>query len=102
MEQHWQPFIEHDPCYNPNLALAHPDYSLREPQQIRDQELIEMATQLKQTKKQLQRTQAQLALVEEEKNQAIDRVYAMETSKFWQLRKRWFKLRSLAGIPGQE
>jgi hypothetical protein len=47
---------------------------------------------------QLQRTQAQLHHTEAQLHQAHQRITAMETSKFWQLRKQWFQLKRRLGL----
>lgn len=99
VKDRWGEVFEHDPCYNPNLTRDHQDYSLREPDKTEIDELIK---QLRQTQKRLQRMETQLQQVEQEKDEAIGRVAAMETSKFWQMRKRWFTLKRMAGIPGED
>jgi len=35
-------------------------------------------------------------------DQARSRVTAMETSKFWKLRKAWFKVKRRIGLPDNE
>jgi glycosyltransferase involved in cell wall biosynthesis len=58
-----------------------------------------MGEELKETRKearqQLERSQAQL-------QELRDRLNAMETSKFWKLRSRWFKLKRWLGLPVDE
>jgi len=51
--------------------------------------------QMNQLQSQLQSTQTKL-------EQAESLIAAMETSKFWQLRKKWFKLKKLIGLKEQD
>ena len=37
-----------------------------------------------------------------EVNELRDRIFAMETSKFWQMRKWWFKFKKILGMPSNE
>ena len=37
-----------------------------------------------------------------ERNRALGRIGAMESTKFWKLRRVWFRLRRLVGAPGPE
>lgn len=109
MRRRWRSIMLDDPCYNPHLTRCRLDYSIRipdkatEPQvQALRHQLERTRTELKHLETQLQETQTSLAEVQREKQRAIARVEAMETSKFWKLRSRWFKLRRLVRVPGQE
>ena len=55
-------------------------------------QLQENQTQLSQCKNEMQQLQTQL-------QQAQERITAMETSKFWKLRKVWFKFKQTVGLP---
>jgi glycosyltransferase involved in cell wall biosynthesis len=70
---------------------------------------IPTATQLKETqeklqraRRNLQRTKDELARTKDQLAAAHDRINAMETSKFWRLRRRWFKVRQLLNLPTNE
>lgn len=47
----------------------------------------------------LKNTQEQLQRMEVELKQAYDDINAMKSSKFWQLRNKWFKLKKLLNLP---
>jgi GT2 family glycosyltransferase len=102
MKQTWKQLIDADPCYNPNLSLTRHDFSLREPEDRTSKLVHDLHNQLNQAQRQLKRSQNKLQQTKEELEQAQNRISAMETSKFWKLRKRWFQLKRLTGIPGQE
>lgn len=53
---------------------------------------------LKMTQAEWERIQAQLARIDE----LQERIKAMESSKFWKMRKAWFKLKRLLNLPGEE
>jgi SAM-dependent methyltransferase len=53
-------------------------------------------------KDQLKDTQEQLKRVQDEAEYWRDRATAMESSKFWQLRQRWFRLKRVLRIPSEE
>lgn len=44
----------------------------------------------------------QMEQLNAELQQARERIAAMETSKFWQLRKRWFRIKRALGLPDNE
>ena len=102
MMKHWKSWIEHDPCYNPNLSLRYPDFSVKEVTQPSDQKVHQLAGRLKQAEKQLHQAQEQISLEQAEKAKAMGRVEAMESSKFWKLRRQWFQIRRSIGLAGQE
>jgi SAM-dependent methyltransferase len=61
----------------------------------KEQENIALKTELERVQAQFQETQAEL-----ERSQA--RIAAMESSKFWQLRKAWFRLKRAVGLSVNE
>jgi cellulose synthase/poly-beta-1,6-N-acetylglucosamine synthase-like glycosyltransferase len=70
---------------------------------------IPTATQLKETQEKLQRarrnlerTKAELAQTKDQLAAAQDRITAMETSKFWRIRRRWFRVRQILRLPTNE
>ena len=101
MQKNWKPLIEHDPCYNPNLSLRYADFSIREITQPSEQRVRELSERLKQTEKKLNQAQQQTSLEQAEKEKAIGRVEAMESSKFWKLRSQWFQIRRSIGLTGE-
>jgi hypothetical protein len=98
--------------YSPAYSFA--DYSFKQQiisqidRQINGslQELRSVSQILQQTQSQLEQTQSQLeqtqSQLEQKLEQANDRIKAMESSKFWQLRKAWFRLKSVMGIKSNE
>lgn len=58
--------------------------------------------QLDQTQNQLKETQAQVHSLTLELQQAQAVIYAMKTSKFWQLRTNWFKIKKSLGLAANE
>lgn len=58
--------------------------------------------ELQALKEKLRRARANVKQKKEALEQAQDRVAAMETSKFWKLRKAWFRIRRILLLPGQE
>ena len=55
--------------------------------------------QLGQTQNQLGQTQAELASSQNQLQQSQEMIQAMETSKFWQIRTQWFKIKKAFGLP---
>lgn len=53
-------------------------------------------------KQQLKNARRQTRQLEAELHQSNDRLKAMESSKFWQLRTQWFRLKKMAGLPVNE
>jgi hypothetical protein len=53
--------------------------------------------QLQQTQSELERLQAQLQQTQSELERSQNTVLAMETSKFWKLRRSWFKIKQKIG-----
>jgi O-antigen biosynthesis protein len=64
--------------------------------------LKEFRQKANQTQKSLNQTQKTLHELEAELEQANARVHAMETSKFWQIRKGWFKVKKILNLPSNE
>lgn len=101
MYRDWRTLIERDPYYNPNLTLEREDYSIGE-HGVDGRQVKELNVQLKQTQTQLRRSQTKLQRTQEELDQTKNRIVAMETSKFWQLRQRWFQVKRSLGLPTEE
>lgn len=74
-----------------NWARLQPNYHFPQDSQKFEQHL----SQLPKCRERLKNAKAEIETLN-------DTINAMESSKFWQLRKRWFKLRRLVGLPGQE
>ncbi len=71
-------------------------------------QLVDERTQLEQTqvhllsvKQQLDEAEKHLIYVKEEVERSQNRIQAMESSKFWQLRTAWFKVRAALGLAGE-
>lgn len=82
----------------PNLGNALQPNSV----QILQSEFNELFQKLRQTEKKIKRLQSDLRQVKQEKDEAIDRITAMETSKFWKIRKQWFQFKKLVGLSSVE
>ncbi len=63
---------------------------------------VQANAQLHQANAQLYQANAQLHQAQTEAVRSQQRITAMETSKFWQLRKAWFRFKRALGIPGDE
>jgi hypothetical protein len=88
IQKRWKSIIEHDPCYSPNLTLRYTDFSIRERIDPQEQTISELSRQLIQ--------------IEIEKEEAIGRVKAMESSKLWKLRSQWFWYKKTLRLPSNE
>lgn len=107
MKRTWQQTIDHDPCYNPNLTRLRTDYSIRDQPEGGQ---IDAVVPLQQLQRKFKQTQSKLESTQQALDQSQARLTAMETSKFWQLRKAWFQvkrsipqgLRRNIGLPTQE
>jgi glycosyltransferase involved in cell wall biosynthesis len=64
--------------------------------------LKEVRQKANQTQKRLNETQRVLNDLQQELKQVKDRINAMETSKFWKLRKVWFKIKQILHLPSNE
>jgi SAM-dependent methyltransferase len=58
-------------------------------------------TQLVSVQTHLEQTENQLFNMKKELDRSHNRVLAMESSKFWQMRGIWFKIRRSLGLPGE-
>jgi 2-polyprenyl-3-methyl-5-hydroxy-6-metoxy-1,4-benzoquinol methylase len=63
---------------------------------------MQAASQSGHLHQQLQQTQAELAYMTQVAAQAQERVRAMESSKFWKVRRGWFQLKRTMGLPTNE
>ena len=61
-------------------------------------QLQQAQSQLQQTQSQLQQTQSQLQQTQSQLQQTQGKVDAIQSSKFWKLREKWFKFRRIIGI----
>ncbi|MBE9236226.1 glycosyltransferase [Anabaena aphanizomenioides LEGE 00250] len=61
-------------------------------------QLQETQSQLQETQSQLQETQSQLQETQSQVQETQSTILAMETSKFWKLRKIWFKFKTIFKI----
>ncbi|MBW4463959.1 MAG: glycosyltransferase [Pegethrix bostrychoides GSE-TBD4-15B] len=62
----------------------------------------ELRAKLKGARAELTKTKSELSLTQDQLIQAQNRINAMETSKFWLLRKGWFKLKKRLNLPVNE
>ena len=77
----------------PSKMAQLPDFS---------QEVVQLQAQLQQKSEKLAKAQKwrdDLVVLKRELAQAKARIQSMETSKFWQLREQWFRLKRLMGLP---
>ncbi|NEP59973.1 MAG: class I SAM-dependent methyltransferase [Symploca sp. SIO2G7] len=65
-------------------------------------QLQQTQSQLQQTQSQLQQTQSQLQQTQSQLQQAQATITGMESSKFWKLRKGWFRLKQSLGLKGDD
>ncbi len=90
------------------LEQSQHDFNLIQTQlQETRSQLVNERTQVEQTKvnllsvqRQLEETEKYLIHVKAEVERSQNRIQAMETSKFWQLRTAWFKVRGALGLAG--
>jgi O-antigen biosynthesis protein len=100
MQEHWAALIKSDPCYNPNFSLQYARaYQIRESSDSQAQ--LELAIQLRQAQNNLKRVRNRLNNTREELEQTKSRIEAMETSKFWKLRRRWLGVKNALGMATQ-
>jgi glycosyltransferase involved in cell wall biosynthesis len=71
---------------------------LQDWQSVEQAELARIPTELDQTQTAIERLQLKLYQAQLELKQAKERVIAMETSKFWKLRRLWFRFKALFGM----
>lgn len=97
----WHSILDNDPCYSPHLSLKHEEECrIRETEESQAQ--LELAIQLRQSKNTLKRVRDRLNTTQEQLEQMQSKVTAMETSKFWKLRSRWFGVKRGLGMATQE
>ena len=77
-------------------------YKTKDELQQTKENLQQSHSQLQQTQQQLQQTQQQLQQTQQQLQQTQDTVTGMESSKFWQLRQGWFKLKQTLGLKGDK
>ena len=65
-------------------------------------ETTTLRTELKELRQNLRRVKNSRIAIQDELQQAKDRIQAMATSKFWTMRKGWFKLKKLLRLPNPE
>jgi O-antigen biosynthesis protein len=98
MKRRWKPFMETDPCYSIHLNQRRADYRMRAVFEQLEQPHGVLADLLWQS----QRDRPKLEDLQRERDDALSRVEAMETSKFWQLRSSWFKFKQKFGLGQNE
>lgn len=65
-------------------------------------EIERLRAQLQETRQKLQKVRSRLQKCRQDSESATARIAAMETSKFWQFRKTWFKVKRKIGLPSKE
>jgi len=70
-------------------------------QQVQTQ-LQQTQAQFQETQTQLQQTQTQFQETQTQLQETQTRIEAMESSKFWKLRRAWFKVKKRLGLPADE
>jgi hypothetical protein len=65
-------------------------------------EIENLKTKLERVKAKMAQAQAELDQTRGEASRLNSRIQAMETSKFWQIRKNWFRLKRLVGLGSNE
>ncbi|MBD2088487.1 glycosyltransferase [Microcoleus sp. FACHB-1515] len=60
------------------------------------------STEIKKLKKRLNRLESEREVAQQQLQDAQGRIEAMETSKFWKLRKTWFRVKKMVGLPSEE
>jgi O-antigen biosynthesis protein len=118
MQNRWQNTIAKDSYYNRHLSYVNyytPNVDNKHDVTER-YEFNKLASELCETKTTLKDTEQGLKLLERrinQKNQELEqlnhalnvahtRIAAMETSKFWQLRRSWFTFKKTVGLPTNE
>ncbi|MBD2464224.1 glycosyltransferase [Oscillatoria sp. FACHB-1407] len=62
----------------------------------------ELVQSLNKAQQQVHSLETELKRTQEDLNIAKERIFAMETSKFWKLRKQWFQIKKILGLPLDE
>ena len=73
---------------------------LRRLKKSRDEQLSYHQNQVSELQILVTQSHHQISDLQTERNQAKERIRAMEMSKFWKIRYLWFRLRKRLGIPG--
>lgn len=102
MREIWTSVIESDPYYNSNLSVAQYDYSVKKIEDLTDPNLDKTLSEIKEVQEKLNQSQTNLRKAQKKLEQSRVDIAAMETSKFWKLRTRWIKLKSLLKLGHQE
>ncbi len=79
-------------------ALQRVKFHLKERENQENQELASLHKTLQQTQNQVQELQSLNHSLRTEIDQLKTEISGMETSKFWKIRQRWFKLKNLIGV----
>lgn len=98
-----QKLLESEERAQSNLQLTHAEMERSQSQlQLTHAELERWQSQLQLTHAELERLQSQIYQTQAELEQSQVMITAMESSKFWQLRKAWFRLKKRMGVAGNE
>jgi glycosyltransferase involved in cell wall biosynthesis len=68
----------------------------------RSAEIEQLQEKLLNRKTRIEHLRSRLDVTQRELEQARSQIAAMETSKFWKVRKSWFKLKQILGLPMEE
>jgi O-antigen biosynthesis protein len=98
----WKPFMPADPCYSRHLNHRNADYRVLAIHEQPETAYGELASYLRASRQELDQLRPELEDVRREWGDAVGRIAAMESSKFWQLRQRWFNLKRSLGLPTEE
>jgi len=98
----WKQFMPTDPCYSRHLNHRNADYRVRAIHEQTETAHGELAAHLRAASRELEQLRPELEDLRRERGDAVGRIAAMESSKFWQLRKRWFDLKRSLGLPTEE
>jgi O-antigen biosynthesis protein len=96
MAERWADALEQDPCYSRHLTLAHSDYRIREAED--DPDRLQLMQELQQSRNTLKRVRNRLQETRGALEESQHRIEAMESSKFWRLRSRWFRVKKALGM----
>lgn len=117
MQERWGRTLLQDPYYNRNFSRSQP-YALKVDgyRYVNDHDFNQLAFRVYDMKFLLQEKQEKLELMRgrlRQKKQEVEqigqalsaaqqRIAAMETSKFWKIRKSWFEVKKLLNLPSKE
>lgn len=102
MVARWQPFMPIDPCYSRHLSHRSANYKVRAIYEQSETAIGELSACLHNSRREVDQLRHELQDLRRERADAINRIAAMESSKFWQLRKRWLGLKRSLGLPTEE